>query len=134
MTAKLIRPTVAGLVLAAAAVTVPGIPAVARHGNDDRVIHTGSCTGRADWKLKVKSDDGRLEVEGEVDSNRSGQTWRWRIVHNGSVSAHGVRQTAGPSGSFSVERRLVNLAGTDRVVFRAVRTNTGEVCRGVIRF
>ena len=134
MTHKLIRPAVAGLALAAAAATVPGVPAVARHGNDDRVVRTGSCTGRADWKLKVKTDDGRLEVEGEVDSNRSGQTWRWQIRHDGSLSAHGVRQTAGRSGSFSVERKIVNLRGTDRVVFRAVRTNTGEVCRGVIRF
>ena len=134
MTHKLIRPTVAGLALAAAAATVPGVPAVARHGNDDRVVRTGSCTGSADWKLKVKTDDGRLEVEGEVDSNRSGQTWRWQIRHDGSLSAHGVRQTAGRSGSFSVERKIVNLRGTDRVVFRAVRTNTGEVCRGVIRF
>ena len=134
MTHKLIRPAVAGLALAAAAATVPGVPAVARHGNDDRVVRTGSCTGSADWKLKVKTDDGRLEVEGEVDSNRSGQTWRWQIRHDGSLSAHGVRQTAGRSGSFSVERKIVNLRGTDRVVFRAVRTNTGEVCRGVIRF
>jgi len=134
MTHKLIRPTVAGLALAAAAATVPGVPAVARHGNDDRVVRTGSCTGSADWKLKVKTDDGRLEVEGEVDSNRSGETWRWQIRHDGSLSAHGVRQTAGRSGSFSVERKIVNLRGTDRVVFRAVRTNTGEVCRGVIRF
>jgi hypothetical protein len=134
MTNKLIRPAVAGLVLAAAGATLPAIPAVAHGGGDDRVIRTGSCTGRADWKLKVKSDDGRLEVEGEVDSNRIGQTWRWQLRHDGSLSAHGVRQTAGRSGSFSVERRLVNLAGTDRVVFRAVRTNTGEVCRGVIRF
>lgn len=134
MTPKLIRPAVAGFVLAAAAATVPGVPAVARHGNDDGVVRTGSCSGIANWKLKVKADDGRLEVEGEVDSTRSGQTWRWAIQHNDSLSAHGVRQTAGRSGSFSVERRVVNLRGTDRVVFRAVRANTGEVCRGVIRF
>src|SRR6478672_10829834 len=36
-------------------------------GDDDRVIRTGTCSSGAGWKLKVKTDDGRLEVEGEVD-------------------------------------------------------------------
>jgi hypothetical protein len=130
---QLTRPVIAGVVLAAAAAALPGIPAMAS-GGGDRVARVGNCSGAATWTLKVKSDDGRLEVEGEVDSNRSGQTWHWLIRHNGSVTARGVRQTAGPSGSFSVERRVVNLAGADRVVFRAERTNTGEVCRGVINF
>lgn len=108
-------------------------PATSAHaGDDDRVIRTGSCSGVADWKLKVKTDDGRLEVEGEVDSNRSGQTWRWTIAHNGSVSYRGTGVTAGRSGSFSVERRIVDLAGTDRVVFRAVRGS--QVCRGVVNY
>ncbi len=133
MTRKLVSTVVAGLVLGTASATLPAVPATA--GGGDRVVrHSGDCTGRADWKLKVKSDDGRLEVEAEVDSNRSGQTWRWRLRHNGGLTAHGVRVTAGRSGSFTVERRVVNLSGTDRIVFRAVRANTGEVCRGVVNF
>jgi len=101
-------------------------------GGDDRVIQVGSCTGSTDWKLKVKTDDGRLEVEGEVDSNRNGQRWDWTIRHNGSVSARGTATTVAPSGSFEVERRVVDLAGTDRIVFRAV--HAGEVCRGVVNY
>ena len=101
-------------------------------GDDDRVIRTGPCSGTADWKLKVKTDDGRLEVEGEVDSNRVGQSWRWVMRHNGSVSARGTSVTTGRSGSFDVERKIVNLAGTDRIVFRA--THNGETCRGVINY
>ena len=105
-----------------------------RSGGDDgdRVIRTGSCSGAADWKLKVKTDDGRLEVEGEIDSNVSGQRWRWALRHNGSVSDRGVGTTTGRSGSFEVERKVVNLAGTDTVVFRAVRD--GQVCRGVVNY
>jgi hypothetical protein len=101
-------------------------------GGDDRVIRVGSCTGSADWKLKVKTDDGRLEVEGEVDSNQTGQRWAWTIRHNGGVSVRGTSRTTGRSGSFSVERTIVNLPGTDRVVFRAV--HAGQVCRGVINY
>ena len=107
-------------------------PASARGDDDDRVIRTGGCSGSADWKLKVKTDDGRLEVEGEVDSNVSGQQWRWTIRHNGSVSDRGTATTTARSGSFEVERTIVDLAGTDAVVFRAVRD--GQVCRGVVNY
>jgi hypothetical protein len=103
-----------------------------RSGGDDRVVLTGSCSGTADWKLKVKTDDGRLEVEGEVDSSTAGQQWRWAVRHNGSVSDRGTATTGGRSGSFSVERTIVDIAGTDRVVFRAV--HDGQTCRGVVNY
>ena len=101
--------------------------------NDD-VIRRGSCTGATDWKLKASPEDGRIEVEGEVDSNRNGQTWRWRIRHNGSLSARGTATTQPPSGSFEVRRVLVDAAGTDTLVFRARNPRTDEVCRGVLRY
>jgi len=103
-------------------------------GTDDRVIRTGSCSAGALWKVKVKSDNGQLEFEGEVDSNQNGQTWRWRIRHNGALSARGVGVTQGPSGSFTVERRMVDLAGVDHVVFRARDLGSDQVCRGVVNF
>lgn len=108
-------------------------PASASHGGGGRDVRTsGGCTGSAHWKLKAKADDGRIEVEGEIDSNKTGQVWQWTIKHNGSVSAKGKGTTAGRSGSFSVERRMANLAGTDKFVFRAVHGS--QVCRGTISF
>lgn len=101
-------------------------------GGGGRVIKTGSCSDGARWKLKVKSDDGRLEVEGEVDSNVSGQDWAWKIKDDGSVVARGTATTAGRSGSFEVERRVDDRAGTDTIVFRA--RHAGEVCSGTIAF
>jgi hypothetical protein len=121
--------------LTTTALLVAGAPSYASHGGgggDDRVIRTGSCSNGADWKLKVKTDDGRLEVEGEVDSNRAGQSWKWKIKDNGSLAAKGSATTGGRSGSFSVERKISNLPGTDTVVFRAKRS--GEVCTGTIAF
>lgn len=118
-------------VSAVAASVVLAAPAHA-DDDDDRVIRTGSCSGSADWKLKVKTDDGRLEVEGEVDSNTSGQKWAWKIKDNGKVAAQGTSTTRGRSGSFDVERDIANKRGTDKVVFRA--TYAGQRCRGVIRF
>ena len=116
--------------LAAVTLSLGASPADAR--GDDRIIKTGNCSAGADWKLKVKTDDGRLEVEGEVDSNVNGQNWHWVIKHNGSVSARGTSTTVAPSGSFEVERTVVDLTGTDALVFRAVRD--GQVCRGVVNY
>lgn len=137
------KPILALAALSTSAVLALGAPASASHGgddngggggggNDDRVIKTGSCSDGARWKLKVKTDDGGLEVEGEVDTNQSGQTWRWRIKDNGATAAKGSSTTGGRSGSFSVERRISDQAGTDTVVFRA--THDGQVCSGTIAF
>ena len=116
------------------AMTGTALAAAPASAGDDEIIRTGSCSGSADWKTKAKSRDGRIEFEGEVDSNRNGQVWRWKIKHNGTVSASGRATTTAPSGSFSIERKMVNLAGTDHFVFRAVDVNSGQVCRGTLSF
>jgi len=109
-----------------------GAPALAAGG--EVVLRTGSCRQAADWKTKAKADNGRIEFQGEVDSNRTGQTWRWRIRHNGELAARGTGTTTGRSGSFDISRRLPDAAGTDLFVFRAVNPATGEVCRGELAF
>ena len=100
-------------------------PAVAGDDDDDRVERNGSCSAGTDWKIKAKSDDGRIEVEAEIDSNKVGQTWSWKFKDNGTVFAKGQSTTTGPSGSFEVERKPANLAGTDHFVFRAVHAELG---------
>lgn len=110
------------------------VAAPAMAGGGDAVLRTGSCSQASDWKTKAKADNGRIEFQGEVDSNRIGQTWRWKVRHNGMVAARGTGTTAGPSGSFDISRRLHDAAGTDRFVFRAVNSATGEVCRGTLAF
>jgi len=124
--AKLGAVALSGVVLAGLAT-----PALA---NDADVIRRGSCSGSSDWKLKASPENNRIEVEGEVDSNINGQTWKWRMRHNGEVSARGKAATSGPSGSFDVRRLMVDLSGTDRIGWRAKNPATGEVCRGSLRF
>ncbi|MGN6578298.1 MAG: hypothetical protein ACTHKG_21695, partial [Nocardioides sp.] len=119
------RPVAAAVLLAA--LSTPVLLAAPALANDDDVIRRGSCSGSTDWKLKAGPEDGRIEVEAEVDSNRTGQTWRWRLRHNGSVSARGTGTTSGPSGSFEVRRVVVDASGADHLVFRARNPQTGEV-------
>ena len=102
--------------------------------NDSDVIKTGSCSGSSDWKLKVGLDDGRIDMEFEVDQNRVGKTWSVRLKDNGDVFWQGERVTQAPSGSFEVSKRTANRAGDDRIVARAVNVTSGEVCRGVITY
>ena len=109
------------------------VPAAQASGGDDyRVIRTGSCSGHGVWKLKAKADDGRIEVEFEVDTNRNGQAFGVRLKRDGNLVWSGTRTTQAPSGSFSVERRISNSAGDDVIVGRAVRGS--NVCRGQVTF
>ncbi len=98
--------------------------------NDDDVIRRGSCSGASDWKLKLSPENGRIEVEFEVDQNRIGDTWRIRMRRGDNVFFQGTRTAKAPSGSFEVRRVISNSAGSDTVVARAVNLQTDEVCRG----
>ena len=109
------------------------VAAPAAAGDDD-VIRRGSCSGNSSWKLKVSPEDGRLEVEFEVDQNRNGEEWRVRMSHNGDVFFRGIRTTSGPSGSFEVRRVTNDAGGEDGFVARARNLRTDEVCRGTASF
>jgi len=121
----------ATLTLGALLTATAAAPAVA---NDADVIRRGNCSGSADWKLKASPENGRIEVEGEVDSNVNGQTWRWRILHNGNVAARGTSATKAPSGSFEVRRVVGNAAGADSIGWRARNVASGQTCSGHLSF
>ncbi len=99
------------------------------------VTRIGRCSNGATWKLKANTEDGgRIGVEFEVDANRNGQRWSVVLTDNGAVVFSGVRTTLAPSGSFSVERRIVDRPGVDHLTARAVRLATGATCRGSLDF
>ena len=101
---------------------------------DGDVIRHGDCTARSDWKLKLSPENGRIEVEFEVDQNRNGHKWNIRMKRNGNLFWRGARRTQPPSGSFEVRKLTRNGAGAEKIVVRARNVRTGEVCRGVARF
>lgn len=120
------RRTMTALCLGAAAAVA--VPAAADARGDDDIRRAGTCSAGATAKLKLSGDDGRIEVEFEVDQNRNGVPWQVTITRNGSRVFSGTRTTRAPSGSFSVERRIADLSGAD--VVRARATNrAGQVCR-----
>ncbi len=106
-----------------------GTPAVAGGG----VQREGDCSRHAEWELQAQPDDGRIRVRGEVDSDRSGQRWRWKILHEGGIAAQGRAYTRG-GGSFDVERLILNAPGRDHIGWRATNRASGETCRGRVRY
>jgi hypothetical protein len=112
----------------AAALAVSIAPAASAKGGDGTRV-TGVCSGQSTSLLKVKHDDGRLEVEFEVDQNRSRVPWSVQLLRNGKLTFAGTRTTGAPSGSFSLERRL---AGGISPVIRARATRNGETCTATL--
>ncbi len=106
--------------------------AQAKGGNDREVRRAGHCSAATVWKLKAKHDDGRIEAELEVDSNRNGQRWTVAIADNGVRVFTGARTTHAPSGSFEVQRTIANRRGTDRITALARNAATGERCYGSV--
>jgi hypothetical protein len=120
------------LVLAAAVVLVAAVAAAfaaPASSGDREVRRAGVCDGAATSKIKLKAENGRIEVEFEVDQNRNGRSWTVTLRRNGNRFFRGVRTTHAPSGSFEVRRLTTNGAGPDKITARAVAHRNGQVCK-----
>lgn len=122
-----VRAMITTLVLSALLIGGSAMPTLAKDGD---VIRRGACSGASDWKLKLSEENGRIEVDYEVDQNRVGDTWRVRMRHDGDLVFGGKRTTKAPSGSFEVRILQRNRSGDDVFRSRAVNLRTGEVCGG----
>ncbi|MBA2742146.1 MAG: hypothetical protein H0U46_09065 [Actinobacteria bacterium] len=96
------------------------------------VLTVGSCTESATSKIKLSEENGRIEVEFEVDQNRTGVSWSVAIRHRGQVVRRLVRVTRGPSGSFEARVVVPNGPGADRIAATAIRR--GETCTAAAGF
>jgi hypothetical protein len=107
------------------AIVLVAAPAAVAKDGDKRV--RGTCTMASTSKLKLSDEDGRIEVEFEVDQNRNGVRWNVLLFQNGSRIARMTRVTRAPSGSFEARVLARNTSGSD--AFRARATSpSGEVC------
>ena len=93
------------------------------------VEKAGNCSGASSSKLKMKSRDNKIEVEFEVDQNVNGAEWKVVLKHDGDRFFSRTKTTKGPSGSFSVERKVNDHQGTDKITARAENIATSEVCK-----
>jgi hypothetical protein len=131
MSTTKIRIAVAGTLALGVLGSTAATAASASASGGGGVQKSGACSSSGTWKLKAKNDNGALEVGAEVDVNRVGQHWSWRIIDNGTRVASGTAVTVAPSGSFSVNRHIANRAGTDAITFRATN-GAGNSCAGSV--
>lgn len=98
-----------------------------RRGHRAVVRVAGSCTAGSTAKLEVKREDRGLKAEFEVDQNVAGVMWNVTLARNGATAFTTTATTHAPSGSFSVERRLRDGAGSDAISATAT-SPSGETC------
>jgi hypothetical protein len=109
--------------LTALALLALGSPALAKVGD---VLVRATCTGKSTSKLKLSAENGRIEVEFEVDQNRNGVKWNVVLTRNAARVTQLTRVTRAPSGSFEVRKVIANRTGAD--VVRATARRAGESC------
>lgn len=90
---------------------------------------SGVCSQVSTSKLKLSREDSGVQVEFEVDQNRSGIPWKVTLRRNGAALMSTTATTHGPSGSFSLHRTISGAGGT----FSAVATRAGERCSAQAR-
>jgi hypothetical protein len=103
-------------------------------GGGDRsdVRVAGTCTHSSRAKLKLGREDGRVEVEFEVDQNRVGKRWGVVLKRNGVRVLSRTATTRAPSGSFEVRALIAPGSPHTKVTAVARRAvKGGEVCRAV---
>ena len=126
---KAIRFGLAGLVAVGLLTTAP---AAFANSSAPAVKASGKCSASGVWKLKAVKDNGKIEVEFEVDHVKAGQTWDVTLSDNGTTFFTGTKTPS--RDSFHVRKRTANQAGTDMIVANASNQVTGETCQGSLNF
>jgi hypothetical protein len=127
MVRRMLHVGVAGLMLM-------GLAAGPANAGDDEVRREGACSGKSDWEMRVRLDDGGFRVRWRVDSRIPGQTWRMRVFHDGERIAAATR-TTNRDGEATIDLRGVpDHPGDDVFRGRARNPNSAETCSGSATF
>jgi hypothetical protein len=125
---RLLMTTAAITVGLAAPLLATATPAFASGGGGG-VTSSGACINGGHFKLQAKHDDGKIEMEYQVDSNRAGQVWAVRITDNGTVVVS-RNATTGPGDSFTIRKLIANMPGPDKIHAHATFQN--HTCGGTV--
>jgi uncharacterized protein YfaQ (DUF2300 family) len=129
VTAMAYRSVLIALLASLATAALVPVTAGARRGDDrEEVRASGTCGGGVRSEIKLKSRDGGIEAEFEVHQARGGSAWRVTVSQEGRVAWRGTVRAGRSSRAFTLERRLRDYAGADRVSVRASGPS-GVTCR-----
>jgi len=88
------------------------------HGGGD-VRVAGSCGPGVTSSLRLRADDGRIELRFQLEQRRGRGVWRITVVHEQRVSARATRKTTRSDRSFELRRTLADLSGSDTAAVHA---------------
>lgn len=109
---------VLALVLVLLALSAGAVQARGGHdGGEARVA--GACGRGATSSLRLRADDGGIEVRFRLRQTRGHGLWRIAIVHEERVSSRATRRTARSHDSFELRRTLPDLQGSDTIAIHA---------------
>jgi hypothetical protein len=96
-------------------------PALAKGSNGDQreARVTGTCSKGATAMLQLRSREGNIQVEFELNRRGSDESWRVIVVHERRVAWRRDLRTRRSTGSFRVRITLVDLGGPDQITVRA---------------
>ena len=114
------------LLLTLGAALVLPLPGNADDGRDD-VRRTVACSGSGTAELKLRSDDGTIRAELEIESGRAGSRWAVVLIHERRIAFRGTVR-ARSEGPAKLRRTLPDWFGPDTVTARATGPR-GETCR-----
>lgn len=97
------------------------------------VIKRANCPGSAKSKLKASPENGRIEVEYEIDNAVAGERWKIILKKGNRKIFKGVRTVNG-AREIKVRKVTSNGAGTERISAKARNLNTGAQCGITLRF
>ena len=94
---------------------------------DGDIIRRGQCANGIKTKLKAGPENGRIEVEYELDNAAPGEIWQIILRKNGKVILRTNKRT-NAVGDLEVRKVTSNSSGSDRIEARARRSGGGAVC------
>jgi hypothetical protein len=91
----------------------------AHDGGGGDVNAAGVCGRGATASLRLRADDGQIELRFRLRQRSGRGVWRITIVHEQRVSSRATKRTTRSDDSFELRRRLVDLRGSDTVTIHA---------------
>jgi hypothetical protein len=127
MTSRQPIPLVLAVLASLLAALVTVAPAAAgRVDEGDDVRRTGTCTGRGEASLRLRTDDGEIRIEVEIETDRPGSRWVVILLHERRIVFRGPLRARGDR--VRLRRTVRDFYGSDAVIARATGPR-GETCR-----
>ncbi len=93
----------------------------------DDVRRSGTCTRSSDVEVRLRTDDGRIRVELEIETGRRAAAWSVIVLHERRTAFRGTLRTES-NGSLELRRSVPDWYGRDTIVVRASGPRA-ETCR-----